>query len=1058
MQQYSLKTKVTLFFPVATTLLFLCLLLLMYSVLQKYSKETVLNQQDQFVSVLAEDIDQSIMHDSEALVSIAAKITPELVSNPQKMLLYLKKQSEHLLDFDNGLFVFTPEGKMVAELPLGLERSGTDFSYREYFRQTVTTRKQVISDPYESSQKHHHPAIMFTAPIFSSSGSLLGVLGGSVDLNNSASIGRLTNVKIGKSGYTFLFSSDRQMVLHPDKSRIMKYDIPPGSNKLLDRALTGFDGSGETVNSRGLQTLTTFKHLKTKNWILGANYPLVEAYAPANKIRNVFLIVLPLFSVGVFWFMRRYLNRITVPIISLTRHVEELPTKSGEDRVHQILGTGDIATLGQVFNRLVLEGDLQRSRLEKEIEKHERDDEQLHRQNEYLQALHETTLGLIKRLDVASVLQAIVIRSGRLVGTEHCFLYLVSSSGTELNMVYQSGIYESLVHHPVKRGEGISGRVWITGEPIKIDDYSTWEGRLPDADRNILNAMAGVPLKVADEVVGVLGLAFVNRGAVFSDQQMEVLDQFGELASLALENARLNEELLRELAERKRAEEHLRKLSVAVEQNPASIVITDISGTIEYVNPQFTELTGYTFDEAVGQNPNILKTGKTCHKEYKQLWDTILSGVEWRGEFHNRKKNGELYWEQALIAPIRDNSYAITHFIAIKEDMTERKQLEGQLRHAQKMDAVGQLAGGIAHDFNNILTAIVGYASIMQLKLSDDSPLKKNAEQIVATAERGARLTQGLLAFSRKQESNPVIVNLNEIIIRVQQLLLRLISEDIHLEINLDHHVLPVLADSGQIEQVLMNLSTNARDVLLHGGSIVITTETVTIDSDFVLSRGFGRPGRYALLTFADNGEGMDAETARHIFEPFYTTKEQGKGTGLGLSIVYGIVRKHNGYVHCHSMIGIGTIFQIYLPLLDSSPAVAEENVQEREPCVQGGSTILLAEDNETARVLGREILEEFGYSVVEAVDGVDALEKFREQGERISLVILDVIMPKMKGREVYDAIRGIAPNMRILFCSGYAWDVVVSQGELEEGMSYLPKPFSPKELLMKISEVINHE
>jgi CheY-like chemotaxis protein len=270
--------------------------------------------------------------------------------------------------------------------------------------------------------------------------------------------------------------------------------------------------------------------------------------------------------------------------------------------------------------------------------------------------------------------------------------------------------------------------------------------------------------------------------------------------------------------------------------------------------------------------------------------------------------------------------------------------------------------------------------------------------------------------------------------------------------------VLPVLADSGQIEQVLMNMSTNARDALPHGGSIVITTEAVTLDNDFVIARGFGTPGRYALLTFTDSGAGMEAEIARHVFEPFYTTKELGKGTGLGLSIVYGIIKEHNGYVLCYSTIGIGTIFQIYLPLLDSAPAETGEKVQETELPVQGRNYILLAEDNETTRVFGREILEEFGYSVVEAVDGEDALEKFRELGERISLVILDVIMPKMNGREVYDEIRRIVPNMRVLFCSGYARDVVISQGGLEEGMDYLAKPFTPKELLMKIREVLDHE
>lgn len=758
------------------------------------------------------------------------------------------------------------------------------------------------------------------------------------------------------------------------------------------------------------------------------------------------------------WFMSFYPNRLTAPLVWLTGHVKNMHGKELDDRFFPVHGDDEVAALARAFNEFVRETDLQRSRLEEELKRHERSDEQLHRQNEYMQALHETTLGLIKRLDVASVLQAIVIRSGRLVGTEHCFLYLVAATGTELDMVYQSGIYNSMVHHPVKPGEGVSGRVWQTGEPMLVEDYNLWEGRIRDADRDVLHAMAGVPLKVGDEVVGVLGLAFVDRGVVFSEQQMEVLEHFGELASLALENARLNEGSQRELAERKRAEEHLRKLSVAVEQNPASIVITDTSGTIEYVNPHFTRLTGYTFEEAVGLNPNVLKTGETSKEEYRQLWKTILAGGEWRGEFHNRKKDGGLYWEQAMIAPIRDSNDVITHFIAIKEDITERKQLEGQLRHAQKMDAIGQLAGGIAHDFNNILTAIVGYASIMQLKLPEDSPLKRNAEQIAATAERGASLTQGLLAFSRKQASNPVIVDLNEVISRVNQLLLRLISEDIHLEINLEQSRMQVLADSGQVEQVLMNLTTNARDAMPQGGSIKISTETVVLDNDFVLARGFGRPGKYALLTVTDSGDGMEPDIVKHIFEPFYTTKELGKGTGLGLSIVYGIIKKHTGYILCHSTIGLGTIFQIFLPLLDSSPEIKEEKVQENIAYTQGSACILLAEDNETTRVLAREILDEFGYSVIEAVDGEDALEKFREHRANITLVILDVIMPKMNGREVSDAIRNIAPDMRILFCSGYAKELVVSHVGVEDGKIYLPKPFTPKELLMKIREVLDNE
>jgi PAS domain S-box-containing protein len=1056
MSRFTLKTKLTLFFPLVITLTMACMLMAILAQFQEYVKKASSTRQQQLVEILADDVDQSIVSHLTTLVGIAGNITPEMVADPKRALEYLQGQNEHRLAFDNGMFLFDGRGRMVAESPLGLTRTGSDFSFRDYFKQTIATGKPFLSDPYQSLQAHHHPAVMFTAPIFDGDGSLLGVLGGSVDLTKSSLFARLTHIKLGRSGYLFLFTSDRMMVLHPDASRIMKRDIPVGSNQLLDSAIAGSDGTGETVNSRGISVLSTFKHLKSNNWIIGANFPTDEAYADVNTLRSIFFIVVPLLSLLIFWFLQRSLSRLTDPIEQLTRHVNEIQQKSGDERLLSVKGDDEVAILGHAFNDLIGEIDRQRCDLLADLERRERADIQLHCQNAYLQALHETTLGLIKRLDVASLLQAIVTRAGSLIGTEHCYVYLKNSTGNELDMLFQSGIYNTLVHYPIKPGQGLAGRIWASGEPFNVEDYSRWDGRLPDSDRVVLHAMAGVPLKTGDEVVGVLGLAFIDEGVVFNDQQMELLSRFGELASLALENARLNEESQRELQERKKAEQDLRKLSVAVEQSPASVLITDTFGSIEYVNPHFTMLTGYRLEEVLGQNPSILKTGKTSSEEYKQLWETILSGGEWRGEFHNRKKNGDLYWEQALIAPIRDGQ-SITHFIAIKEDITERKQLEGQLRHVQKMEAVGQLAGGIAHDFNNILTAIVGYASILQLKLPEESLLKKTAEQITATAERGASLTQGLLAFSRKQTSNPVVVDLNEIIRRVHQLLLRLISEDIHLEINLDEQKLPVMADSGQIEQVLMNLATNARDAMPHGGAIIVASSIFVIDNEFVLSRGFGHPGAYALLTFTDSGGGMPAEIVKHVFEPFYTTKELGKGTGLGLSIVYGIIKKHNGFIYCNSTAGVGTSLEVYLPLLTESPVVSERNAPSGIASSQRGSTgILVAEDNGTARALTREILEEFGYVVVEAVDGQDALSKFKDNRERLSLVILDVIMPALNCGEVYAEIKSMAPSMRVLLCSGYAKDVTVGQTGLDEGMNFLAKPFTPKELLMKIREVLN--
>ncbi|HIJ80841.1 MAG TPA: PAS domain S-box protein [Desulfuromonadales bacterium] len=1056
MSNFSLKTKVTFIFPLTIVIALALLLFAINSFLRNYIKDTISEQQQQIVALLVEQIDQKMLATQQPLISLATKISPEHISNPDEALAFLLEGTDFINLFDNGLFLFDRSGRIIAELPLGTTRNGRDFSSRDYLQATFSTRAPYISDPYISSQDHHHPAIMFTVPILDASGSVQAVLGGSIDLTKNNFLGKLSSSKIGKKGYLFLFDTNRVMISHPDPTRVMKKDIPPGANRLLDRSIEGFDGTGETVNSRNLKTLTTFMHLKSKNWIIGANFPLAEVYSPLYRQAMLFYFLLPLFLVTMFLFMRRYLNNITTPISALANHVATLSEKTGDERLLPATTLNDeIATLGQIFNELIRETDRHRDVLQDELKRREEADSRLHQKNEYLTALHETTVGLISRHDVASLLQAIVTRAGNLIGTEHCFVYLKDASGNEMNMLYQSGIYNSLVHYPIVPGLGIVGRVWMTGEPFRVEDYSVWENRIKDPQREVLHAMAGVPLKSGDEIIGVLGLAFVDREVVFNDEQMELLDRFGELASLALENARLNDESQRELSERKRVEENLRKLSVAVEQNPASIVITDTSGTIEYINPHFTELTGYTAAEAIGQNPRILKTGETSSAEYQQLWKTILAGGEWRGEFHNRKKDGDLYWEQALIAPIRDEHGNISHFIAIKEDITERKQLEGQLRHSQKMEAVGQLAGGIAHDFNNILTAIIGYATILQVKLPENSPLIRTTEQIASTAERGASLTQGLLAFSRKQSSNPVIMDLNEILNRVHQLLLRLISEDIRLEINLSALPLPVMADSGQMEQVLMNLATNARDAQPKGGSIVISTEMATLNSDFVLARGFGQPGRYALMSFTDNGDGMDAETVKHIFEPFYTTKELGKGTGLGLSIVYGIIKKHNGFILCHSTIGIGTIFHVYLPLLEEAPPSENKLPENAIPEYTGNDVVLIAEDNDTTRTLTREILQEFGYIVIEAFDGEDALEKFRQQSTQIRLVILDVIMPKMNGREVYDEIRKVDSYKQVLFCSGYARDVVLQQGVLEEGMNYLPKPFTPKELLMKIREVL---
>ncbi len=391
------------------------------------------------------------------------------------------------------------------------------------------------------------------------------------------------------------------------------------------------------------------------------------------------------------------------------------------------------------------------------------------------------------------------------------------------------------------------------------------------------------------------------------------------------------------------------------------------------------------------------------------------------------------------------------------QDISGQKKLEDQLRQAQKMESIGTLAGGIAHDFNNILSAIIGYGSMTQMKMDSNDPLKHNVEQMLEAADRAAQLTHSLLAFSRKQALRMRPFDLNEVIRKVERLLVRLIGEDIEFGTCLSATALTIMADSGQIEQVLMNLATNARDAMPKGGMLAIRTERSIIDSEFVKMHGCGRPGEYALVSVADTGIGMDAETQKKIFEPFFTTKEVGKGTGLGLAMVYGIITQHEGFVNVYSEQGKGTTFRLYLPLT-SSPESGEKKELAKEHPAGGTETILLAEDDEAVRILTKTVLEEWGYTVIAAIDGEDAVNKYKENRDKIRLLLFDLIMPNKTGKEAYEEIRAIRPDIKVIFSSGYAPDTIREKVSLGDEVLVVNKPVSPLELLKKVRSLLDEK
>jgi len=523
--------------------------------------------------------------------------------------------------------------------------------------------------------------------------------------------------------------------------------------------------------------------------------------------------------------------------------------------------------------------------------------------------------------------------------------------------------------------------------------------------------------------------------------------------------------LQNEIAEKRKAEKRLQDSEKRYRHLVESVTDYIYSVQLEDGKPVKTshglaclKVTGYSPEE-YANDPDLWH--RMIYGEDRQLVmdqvENVMAGRPVKPIEHRLiHKNGEIKWVRREVVPLINDTGRVTGYDGLVSDISEQKRLEIQLRQIQKMEAIGTLTGGIAHDFNNILTAIIGYATLLMMKMDDDDPLKQNVSHILSSSEKAAYLTQSLLAFSRKQVMNPYPLKLNDLLQSTKKLLRRLIGEDIELRTKLLEEELIVVADTVQIEQVLMNLATNARDAMPSGGILTITTDKIKMDDEYVRAHGYGETGNYALITVSDNGCGMPHEALEKIFEPFYTTKEKGKGTGLGLSITYGIVKQHNGFLNVYSEEGEGTVFKIYLPLVERSSEKAEEKEITLE--IGGNETILLAEDDDDARELTKCILEEYGYKVILAVDGEDAVRKFREKSNEVDLLLFDVVMPKKNGREAYEEIHEISPDTRVLFVSGYTADIIKQKGVLNGDMPLLMKPVSPSELLKKIRALVERQ
>jgi PAS domain S-box-containing protein len=604
-----------------------------------------------------------------------------------------------------------------------------------------------------------------------------------------------------------------------------------------------------------------------------------------------------------------------------------------------------------------------------------------------------------------------------------------------------------------ERGLGAVGTSIRTGRPAIVGNISDTLSLAPwrkEAAKRGYAAMISVPLLAEEKSFGVLVIYSPNQDP-FSEDEVQLLVDLAADLSFGIAAIRLRTAQAMAEAALKKSEMKYKDL---FDCSLDGIYQIDAEGVLFMINRAGAKMFGY-------ESP----AGMIGRKDL-EYWrdpgdrDLLISALMTSksvSNYHIRLKtsSGEPVEIETSCTVKEDEKGAFLGAEGILRDVTDQKKLEDQLRHVQKMEAVGTLAGGIAHDFNNILNIIMGYGSMVMDTLEVGTPAKVQMSEVLIAAERAAALTKRLLVFSRKQIVEVKPVDINTLILGMQNMLGRIIRESIDFTLNLADSPLIVLADAGQIEQVLMNLAVNARDAMLEGGRLTISTELKEIDTDYVAAYGYGTPGKYALITVTDTGQGMDAETREKIFEPFFTTKGIGEGTGLGLAISYSIIKQHDGYIKVYSEPGQGTVFRIYLPLNEEAVA-SDMNIENGFPVMGGNEVVLVAEDDAALRQLSSIVLESFGYTVITAENGEDAITKFMENREHIDLVIIDMIMPKKSGKEVCTAIRKVTPEVKILFTSGYTMDTLKTDDLTACGADFISKPFLPSDLLKRVREVLD--
>ena len=1005
----SLKMRLTI---LALGIMLLCIWSLAYyasHMLRNDLQQLMGEQQFNTATILAEHIHQEIDFRLRSLENVAKGIPPVTMGNAASLQRLLADRPILASLFNGGYFVTKADGTATASLPLSANRRGVNYIERDHIAAALKEGRSTVSKPVIGKMLHA-PVVSMAAPILDAQGHVIGALAGVVDLSRPNFFDEVTNNRYGNTGgYVLIAPQHKLFVTATDKKLIMKSFPPPGTNLLFDRYVKGYEGSGVVVDSRGVEVLSSAKQVPAAGWILVARIPTKEAFASINKMQKHILvagIILTILAGGATWWILRL--QLT-PMLDAVATLSVLSDADLPMIALPIVRQDEVGQLISSFNRLLDALALREARLNDS-------EETISASNKLLHSIINTAPLHIFWKDTelrylggnaAFAKAAGLSHPHDLVGKDDYQLAwkdLAEIYRTDDRLVIETGIPKLSYEEPLISADG--GKIWIRTSKVPL-------------------------INEASEVFGILGL-------------------YEDITEWKL----AEDALLRSEKRLKEAQRIARIGDWELDLTCNKLVWSDEIYRIFEIDKDQFDATYEAFLEAV--HPDDREAVKQAYSDSlsnKAPYEVIHRLLMGDGRVKYVLERCETSFDKTDQPLLSIGTVQDVTQIRVTEE--EKVKLENQLHQAQKMESVGRLAGGVAHDFNNMLTVISGYSNMGFMEADPSTSFSKYFAEILKTSERSAVLTHQLLAFARKQTIAPQILNINEAVTGMFKMLQRLIGEDIHLNLQPDPKLWPVKMDPSQIDQILANLCVNARDAITDVGTISIETGNFIIDGKFCADHAEAVPGEYVRIAVCDSGCGIDDETLIHIFEPFFTTKGLGEGTGLGLATVFGIVKQNNGFIYVSSELGNGTTFYVYLPrYVGEISQATKEGVPE--PLPRGDETILMVEDELSILNIGSLILSKQGYSVLQANSPAEAIRLAKEQGGRIHLLITDVIMPEMNGKDLAINLLSMNPKLKCLYMSGYTADAISQHGVLDAGVNLIQKPFSLPVLTKKVREILD--